>query len=380
VRITSITPYPVWAGHRSFLFVAVDTDEGVSGVGESGLTGRELAVIGALDHLKPLVIGQDPMRTEHLWQTLSRGGFFPHDRVIGSALAAIDIALWDIKGKAQGLPVYDLLGGRTRDKVVCYCHLQGGQGVDTEPLVEEARQRVTEGWRFLRWSLPNEGELLHPSRAIEQAVRQFEALREAVGPEVGLCFDGHTRLSPAEAVTLCSAVEPYRPYFIEDAIRAESPQAYRMLRQRTRVPLAAGEQFCSKWEFRELIDGDLIDYARIDVCIAGGLTEARKIAAWCEGHYIDVAVHNPLGPVATAACVHLNLSIPNMAVQEQPTPPGTLLTDVITNQPVWEDGYILAPTAPGLGIELNREAAGEHPFRMAELPHLRREDGSFTNW
>jgi L-alanine-DL-glutamate epimerase-like enolase superfamily enzyme len=380
VKITDIQTYPVWAGHRNFLFVTVETDEGIYGLGESGLTGRELAVMGALEHFKALLVGQNPMRIEHLWQTLSRGGFFPHDRILGSALAAVDIALWDIKGKALGLPVYDLFGGKVRDSVVCYCHLSGGHGTDLDLLVEDARAKVAEGWKFLRWGLPNDGELLHPNLAIRQTVEQFEAVREAVGPDIELCFDVHTRLTPPEAVTLCNAVRPYRPYFIEDPLRSESQQAFRMLRSRTDVPLAAGEQFCSKWDFREMIDGDLIDYARVDLCIAAGLSEGRKIAGWCEGHYIDMAVHNPLGPVATAACLHFNLSVSNMAVQEQPRQPGTVLTDVITNQPLWEDGSILAPTAPGLGIELNREAAAAHPFRMQELPHLRRTDGSFTNW
>ncbi len=380
MQISAITCYPVWAGHRNFLFVVVDTDEGPYGVGESGLTGRELAVMGCIEHLKPLLIGQDPMRSEHLWQMLSRGGFFPHGKVLGSALAALDIALWDLKGKALGVPVYELLGGRTRDKVVCYCHLAGSHGTDPEPLVQDAVEKVAEGWKFLRWGLPNEGEQMHPARAIRQSVAQFAALREAVGDEPELVFDVHTRLSPPEAISLCQQVLPYRPYFIEDPIRSESPQAFHLLRSKIETPLAAGEQFASKWDFRELIDHDLIDYARIDLCIAAGLTEGRKIAAWCEGHYIDIAVHNPLGPVATAACLQFNVSIPNFAVQEQPRKPGTMLTDVVRNQPIWQDGYLLAPQAPGLGIEFDREAAQAHPFQMTELPHLRREDGSFTNW
>jgi L-alanine-DL-glutamate epimerase-like enolase superfamily enzyme len=380
MKITEITCYPVWGGGRNFLFVVVDTDEGIYGVGESGLTGRELAVMGVIEHFKPLLIGQEATRIEHLWQVLSRGGFFPHGKIAGSAIAAIDIALWDIKGKALGVPVYDLLGGRVRDKVVCYCHLSGGHTPGTAGLVENAQERVAEGWKFLRWGLPNEGELLEPSRAIRQSIEQFRALREALGDEVELCFDIHTRLSPADAILLCREVAPFRPYFMEDPIRSESPQSFRLLREKIDVPLAAGEQFASKWDFRELIDNDLIDYARIDLCIAAGLTEGKKIAGWCEGHYIDIAVHNPLGPVATAACVQFNLAIPNFAVQEQPRRPGTVLTDVVPNQPVWENGYILAPTAPGLGIEFDRKAAAAHPFQMAELPHLHREDGSFTNW
>ena len=380
MKITGVTSYPVWEGGRNYLFVVVDTDVGIYGLGESGLTGRELAVTGAIDHFRPLLIGQDTARIEHIWQVLSRGGFFPHDRILGSAIAAIDIALWDIKAKALGVPLYDLLGGRVRDKVGCYCHLAGGHDPDVEGLVENAQSRVAEGWKYLRWGLPNEGELLEPGRAVRQAVSQFRALRQALGDEIELCFDVHTRLSPADAVLLCREVAPFRPFFVEDPIRSESPQAFHRLREKIDVPLAAGEQYASKWEFRELIDHDLIDYARIDLCIAGGLTEAKKIAGWCEGHYIDVVVHNPLGPVSTAACVHFNLAIPNFGVQEQPARPGTRLTDVVLNQPTWQDGYILPPTRPGLGIDFDRAAAAARPFQMTELPRLHREDGSFTNW
>ena len=146
------------------------------------------------------------------------------------------------------------------------------------------------------------------------------------------------------------------------------------------MPLGAGEQFCSKWEFRQLIEEEWIDYARIDLCHAGGLTETKKIAGWCETHYIKLAVHNPMGPISTAACLHLNLACPNFGVQEQATPPGTILTDLILGQPVWEDGYLLPPTAPGLGIEFNREAALKEASHMSEMPRLRRLDGSVTNW
>lgn len=380
MKIRDITCYPVWGGHRNFLFVVVDTDEGIYGVGESGLTGRELAVVGAIEHFKTLLIGQDATRTEHIWQLLSRGGFFPHGKILGSAIAAIDIALWDIKGKALGVPVYDLLGGRVREKVVCYCHLHGQGSSDTKALVENAQTRVAEGWRFVRWGLPTEEDVLEPTRAVQRSIAQFRDLREALGDEIELCFDIHTRLSPADSITLCREVLPFRPFFMEDPIRSESPQAFHLLRQKIDAPLAVGEQFASKWDFRELIDNDLIDYARIDLCIAGGLTEAKKIAGWCEGHYIDIAVHNPLGPVCTSACLHFNLTIPNFGVQEQPQKPGMRLNDIISGQPSWEDGYLVPSNAPGLGIEFNREVAEANPFSMTELPHLHREDGSFTNW
>jgi L-alanine-DL-glutamate epimerase-like enolase superfamily enzyme len=379
MKITNIETYPVWGGFRNFLFVVVDTDEGIYGVGEAGITGRELAVVGAIEHFKPLLIGQDPARIEHLWQLLYRGGFFPAQRILTSAISAIDIALWDIKGKALGVPISDLLGGRVRDRVVCYPH-NIGHSKEVAPLVESCLQTKEQGWKFVRWGLPEDGEILEPRAAVLTAIKQFQAVREAIGDEVEITFDVHTRLDLPDAVWLCQEVEPFRPYFIEDPLRSENPDSFKTLRPRTRVPLAAGEQFSSKWEFRQLIEEEWIDYARIDLCIVGGFTEAKKIAGWCETHYIKLAVHNPLGPVSTAACLQLNLACPNFGVQEQPRRTNTLLTDVVPVQPEWEDGYLLPPAGPGLGIEFDREAAKKHPFQMIELPHLRRLDGSFTNW
>ena len=211
-------------------------------------------------------------------------------------------------------------------------------------------------------------------------MQQLEALRDALGDEVELCLDVHTRLDPSDAVTLLRAVEPYRPFFLEDPVRAEDLQALRRLRQQTAVPLAVGEQLYSKWQFRQVIEEDLTDYARVDVCLAGGLTESKKIAAMAEAHHIRLATHNPLGPVATAACLHLNLACPNVGVQEQPERPGSLLADVVPVQMEWCDGYLLAPSRPGLGVEFDRSAARAHAFRLTEPPHLRRLDGSFTNW
>jgi L-alanine-DL-glutamate epimerase-like enolase superfamily enzyme len=379
MRITDVESYPVREGQRNYLFVVVDTDEGISGVGESGLSGRELAVAAVVEHFRPLLLGEDPFRIEHIWQMLFRGGFFPADKIGCSALSAIDIALWDIKGRALGVPVYELLGGRVRDRVACYPH-NVGHGMEVEPLVESCLRTVEEGWKFVRWGLPQQGSVLEPRPAVRAALRQFEAVREAVGEDIEICFDIHTRLDPADTVSLCRQVEPYRPYFMEDPIRSENPGTYRILRPKINVPLAAGEQFASKWQFRQLVEEELVDYARVDLCIAGGLTEARKIAGWCEAHYIKLAVHNPLGPVSTAACLHLNLACSNFGVQEQPRRPGTVLTDVVPVQVEWEKGDLLPPARPGLGVVFDREAACAHPFQMSHLPQLRRLDGSVTNW
>ena len=375
MKITNIECFPVFNGARNNLFVTVDTDEGIDGVGESGLSGRELAVMGAVEHFKPLLVGQDASRIEHIWQTLFRGGFFPANRVLCSAMSAIDIALWDIQGKALGVPIHRLLGGLVRNRVVCYPHAQHSN------LVESCQRHVAEGWKFVRWHLPEQpGDVLEPRVAIRTALSQLDAVRRAVGDDVELCLDIHTRLDLSDAVRLCCESEPYRPFFMEDPLRAENPHLYRRLREQTSVPIAAGEQFASKWEFRELIEEDLIDYCRVDLCIVGGLTEARKIAGWCETHGIRLATHNPLGPVSTAACLQLNLATSNVGVQEQPRRPGTTLTDVVPVQVDWEDGYLLPPTRPGLGIVFDRDAARAHPFEMTEPAHLHREDGAFTNW
>jgi L-alanine-DL-glutamate epimerase-like enolase superfamily enzyme len=381
MKITDVTSFPVFNGQRNNLFVVIDTDAGIYGVGESGLSGRELAVMGAVEHLKPLLVGEDPSRIEHLWQVMLRGGFFPANRVIGSAVSAIDIALWDIQGKALNVPVYKLLGGLVRDRVACYPHNQpeGAEG-DIQALVDNCLRTQQEGWKFVRWGLPAENGVLEPARAVRLALKQMAAVREAVGEDIGICFDVHTRLDLPDAVRLLRASEEYQPFFMEDPLRSESPYAYHRLRQQTAVPIAAGEQWATKWEFREAIENDLIDYARIDLCIVGGITEARKITGWCEAHYIKLVTHNPLGPVSSAACLQMNLACPNFGVQEQPRRPGTTLTDIIPVQVEWDDGYLLPPTRPGLGVEFDREAALRSPFKMTELTHLRRLDGSFTNW
>ena len=281
-----------------------------------------------------LVVGADPWQTERLWQMMFRGGFFPADKVYACAISAIDIALWDIKGKAAGLPLYRLLGGPVRDKVVCYPH---SQGATTQALVDNARQQVDEGWRFVRWGQPETSgvfeapgsAVLDPHKSVAIAVEQMRAVREAVGPEIELCFDVHTRLDPPHVIRLCKWLEEFHPFFIEDPIRSENPASYRNLARHVSLPIAAGEQWVSKWPFREVIEEELINYARIDLCIVGGLTEALKITHWAETHYIDIAPHNPLGPVSAAACVALCMASTNVGVQEMPRRPGSFARDAV---------------------------------------------------
>jgi galactonate dehydratase len=379
MKITNVECLPVQDG-RSCVFVVVETDEGLYGVGEAGLTRRATAIAAVVQDYATLLVGQDPLRIEHHWQTLSRGFFFPHDKIAGSALAAVDIALWDLMGKALNVPVHQLLGGRVRDKVVCYPHVGGRT---PEELVQRCLAAREEGWKFVRFS-PNTGPegRFEPGEAVRESVRMFDAVRQALGDSVEICFDIHTRLDLADAVRLCRAVEPYHPFFMEDPIRSEGPNSFRHLRQHIDVPLAAGEQYCSKWEFRQVIEEDLIDYARVDLCICGGISEARKVAAMAETHYIKLATHNPLGPVSSAACLHLNLASSNVGVMEQPQRPGRAMTNAVPVQVEWADGYLLPPTRPGLGIELDREAARRLPYQPGGTGRtlLHREDGSFTNW
>lgn len=383
MKITQVEFLPVQDVGRTAFFVVVDTDEGIFGVGECGLPrshSKVNATAGMVEDFGRLLVGADPFRIEDLWQRMSRGFFFPHDKVAGSALAAIDIALWDILGKATNLPVYQLLGGRVRDKVVCYPHLGGRT---TEELVERCLAARAEGWKFARFSPPMRAhDVQEPSDAVHGSVEQFEALRKALGDTMELCTDVHTRLDPSDAIQLCRAIEPYRPFFVEDPIRSENPQSFRYLREHVHVPLAAGEQFASKWEFRQFLEEDLIDFARVDICICGGLTESKKVANWAETHYIKLVPHNPLGPISSAACLHLSLAVTNFGVMEQPQMPGRIMTNVVPEQIEWQDGYLLPPTKPGLGIEFDREAARRLRFTGdgGTHPVLQRLDGSFTNW
>jgi L-alanine-DL-glutamate epimerase-like enolase superfamily enzyme len=377
MRITGIRPITVGEG-RNFFFVVVETDSGLRGIGEGGITWREAATAGFVEALTPSLIGQDPRRIEHLWQVMFRCGFFPAGRIGVAALSAIDIALWDIKAQALGVPVYELLGGLVRDRVVCYPHVRGD---DTTALVADALAKVAEGWRFVRFDIPSKGDLFEPRVAVRQGVEQFAAVREAVGPEIEIIIDVHTRLDPADAVTFCRELEPLRPYFVEDPVRCENPASLRKLARATAVPIAMGEQYATKWEFRQPVEEDLIDFARIDLCIVGGLTEARKVAGWCEAHYIPIAPHNPLGPVSTAACLHLDLATSNFGVQECARVPGQVLSGLFPVQAPYRSGYLLPPTRCGLGVEIDLSAIDSYPPIVGEdCPRFQRGDGTFTNW
>jgi L-alanine-DL-glutamate epimerase-like enolase superfamily enzyme len=397
MKITDITCIPVQAPGRTLVPVLVHTDKGIVGVGEAGLQRRWSAIVGAVHHMKQWLVGQDPLRIEYLWQRMFRGGFYPADRLIGSAVAGIDIALWDIKGQALGVPVYELLGGRCRDYLECFTKpdylvhklsadagdlLKAADKDDPDPKVvaDLARQALKNGHKYFRLGLPHEGDRFDSRPAVRRLAAQLRAVREAVGDRLELMVDLHGRLSPDEAVWFCREVEPLNLFAVEDPIRSEHLGGYRRIRGQTGVPLAAGEQWANKWEFRQAIEEELIDFARIDICIAGGLTEAKKIAALAETHLIKILPHNPLGPVCTAASLHLGLSCDNAGPQEVIFPPATMLPDVFECAFRLDGIRLTLPTTPGIGVKFNVEAAEKHPADMTEPPHFHRDDGSFTNY
>ena len=371
MEITDVKVFAV----GEFVYVKI-TAEGLHGIGEASLSGRSLAVVGALEHLKPLLVGQDATRIEHIWQDIFRGTFWRGGPVLQSALAGVDIALWDLAGKALGVPTYRLLGGASRDKVLLYRHSGGGSA---EELVRHARRLIDEGWRVLRISPIRCDGPFDPKAAVRRGIEHFEALRAAIGDELEIILEVHTRLSPPRAIELCNGLEAFHPFYVEDPIRSENPASFRTLREQTSVPLGTGEQLPTKWAFRELIEEELIDYLRVDICHSGGITEGRKIAAMGEVHYQELACHYTASPVSTAAMLHLNLAVPNCAVQEY-SPPASWMNEVIEHDLRTEDGFLLRSEAPGLGIDLNEEAAAAYPHSGSEPPHLRRGDGSVQDW
>ena len=387
MKITAVKGFPVRCGRRNVFIVKVETDDGLYGLGEGGMSGRELAMQGMIDHVAQFLIGMDPRRIEHIWQTLYRGHYFEGGKIVGAAIAAIDIALWDILGQALGVPVYQLLGGACRERIPCFVTPE--QPLTGPACVAGAREYAAQGWRYMRF-MSGMGDPTHtgdddvtfePMESLELAAHWLQEVRQAVGTAVGLSIDFHHRLSVAEAALFCQKVADVRLMFVEEPIRAQSPKAYQQLRTMTPIPFAIGEEYANKWEFLPFIEEGILNFARIDVCNVGGLSEARKVAGWCEAHYIDVMPHNPLGPVCTAASIHFCAAINNLAQLEyRPEIDQGYPRDLFPTCPVLEGDSFPLPTAPGLGVRFNEEAARDHAFAYWEAPHWRRRDGARTNW
>ena len=375
MKITEIRTIPV----SRYLFVQVYTDEGITGLGESGAWGYLEASEQAVETFKRYLIGQDPLRIEHHWQYLYRWSHFRGAAIMG-ALSAIDIALWDIAGKHFGVPSYQLLGGKCRDKARVYFHVKGAT---TEELVQGCVDAKAQGFTavghltpFLDSSrdLPYFKTHAQKMRDAIDTVRQY---REAVGNEVDLCIEIHRRLTPSEAIVLARGIEAFHPFFYEDPILPDSFDAMALVAENIHIPIATGERLHTIYEFEALLSRGAVQYVRPDVCMAGGISHSKKIAALAEAHHVGVVPHNPLSPVSTAACLQLDACIPNFALQEYPTGEQMPPKSEIVKSPIrLEDGFLIIPDAPGIGIELAEDAQERHPYKPRQVLTRLNVDGS----
>lgn len=367
------------AGQR-YLFLKLHTDKGLVGLGECGAWAYQEATALVLKQMEKLIVGMDPMRTEFIYNALSRNLHF-RGSIIQSAISGIDIALWDLKGKALGVPCYELLGGKTRNKVRVYVN---ARGKDTDALVEAATNLVNNGYQAFRFSIghpQNEDGTCSEafSAVVYRVANTMERLREAVGWNVDISIECHRGLRPAEAIELGRAVRPFRPHFYEDPI-PDNLEAMRTVIAACEVPVATGERFINPMEFDSLLTTSAVRYIRPDMCVAGGLTAGRKIAGEAEQRGVYVIPHNPLGPISTAACLHLDAVIPNFEIQEYPMANGTCRLDREMKIPFQvENGYIKVPDGPGLGIDLVDDIDKIFPFTGAYGGVHLHEDGSVVD-
>ncbi len=386
MKITSVSSIVVNAEMRNWVFVKVATDEGLTGWGEASLEWKTRAIAGAVADLEPLVLGQDPRRIEHLYQIMYRQGFFRPGIVGMSAISGIEQACWDIYGKALGLPVYALLGGRVRERIRMYDHLGGGEMqslylADTvEQMTERARESLAAGYTALKVLVVPRTEPLDGNAPLRHAERLFGALRETVGDDVDLMVDFHGRTTPAMAIQYGKALEPYRPFFLEEVCPPENVDGMVEVARALNIPLATGERLVTRYEFREVLEKRACAILQPDLCHCGGLWEARKIAAMAEAYYVALAPHNPLGPIATAAAAQFGFATPNYIIQEAIRSDVPWRNDVVTEPLVVRDGYIFPSDRPGLGMEVDEREAAKHPFKQEVLMNWFHPDGSVADW
>jgi galactonate dehydratase len=387
MRIVGVETIPA----DRYLFVRIHTDAGISGLGESGAWGFLEASEQVVAKFAHYLIGQDPLKIEHHWQYLYRWSYFRGAAIMG-ALSAIDIALWDIAGKHFGVPCHQLLGGPCRDRARVYLHVFGQT---TEELVEGCRQAKADGFSAVGHLTPfldeAPGVAYFETHAQKMglAIDRVAQYRDAVGDEVDLCIEIHRRLTPAEAVVLGTGIEPYHPFFFEDPVPPDNLDIMAEVADKIRVPIATGERLHTIDEFAMLLARRAVQYVRPDVCLAGGLTHTKKIAALAEAHHVGVVPHNPLGPVSTAACLQLAACIPNFALQEYPlteTVGGrgsdgveSLKTGMVKQPATLEGGYLLIPTAPGIGVELADDIRERFPYRPRLVDTRLHVDGSVVD-
>jgi galactonate dehydratase len=358
--------------NQSFHIVTVETDAGITGVGEGG--SKE-----TIEQCAGMIIGEDPSRIEHLWQMMFRGYFYPPGREKVHSLGAIDLALWDIKGKALGVPVSDLLGGLVRDHIECYSTAFPSKG----SLKETARACIEAGFRAFRWhgADPGEGQAFNSQRTVQKTYEQCIEVREGVGKDGDWAIDYHTRFDFPDAVRLSTLIEPLEPYFVEDLIRSENPGVYRELRKQVKVPIAVGEHFGARWDTNELIEQHLIDYSRVSIPNVGGITEFMKIAAICETHYVGLIPHFT-GPLSEAALVH-TCGVFSGPVLMEMLGDGSAKPPHLPECYDFRNGKMWPNRRPGLGVTLDTKPlklVAEITERSRPVPMFHRPDGSITNW
>ena len=359
-----------------WLFLKIHTDEGLVGLGEPIVEGRALTVAQAVAELESYLVGQDPTRVVHHWQAMYKHAFYRGGPVLTSAISGIDQALWDLAGKALGVPVYKLLGGPLRDRIRVYGHIRGST---VEERVASAKESVAQGFTALKTGPrgPRPARVVETLAFVEEVVEGFAALRDAVGKEIDIAIDFHGAVSPQTAGLLIKALEPYQPLFIEEPVQCQNVDVMADLARKTHIPIATGERIFTKWGFRELLEKRAASILQPDISHAGGITEARLIAGMAEAYYAVIAPHCPLGPISLAAGLHVDASIPNFLAQEQVS-----LGEGYLKEPfVVKDGYIDLPTKPGLGIELDEELMADkigHDWRNPQSFHP--DDGAAIDW
>jgi galactonate dehydratase len=376
LRITDIKTFLVGVGSRNLVFVKVETDQGIHGIGEAYSCGPDEATVAAIRDFRSWLVGQEPRHIEHLWATMYNFTRFPGGLVVNAAMSGIEHALWDIAGKAAGLPVYMLLGGKCREKIRVY---QSASGDEPAAVADSARALVGKyGYTAVKMSPHGSAPSARPYNEVtRQAGERVRAVREALGPDVDIGVDIHARFfEPSRALRLARAIEPYHPMWLEEPIRPENTAAMARLAEHVNIPLASGECNYTKHEFREILAAQALDIVQPDVCLCGGLMELKKIAAMAEAHYVVVAPHNPMGPVATTVNVHFAASTPNFFILEYHPDDQAPRKDLLREPLMVDHGYIPVPNKPGFGIELNEEAFRHYPARPWHRAFEYRADGS----
>lgn len=392
MKITAVKTVVVNAQMRNWVFIKVETDQpGLFGWGEASLEWKTRGVVGAVADFEPMLVGEDPARIEFLYQKMYRQSFWRVGVIGMSAISGIELALWDILGKTLNKPVYQLLGGRVRDKVRMYTHLGGGDmkavyesqnNADSKRFVDLALQVVSKGYTAVKVlpTLPTES--LNSIEVYHHAARLMGDLREALGDKIDIMVDCHGRHFAANAVEFCRVLAPYRPYFIEEPVPPENIAVLAEVRRLSPVPIATGERLTTRFNFIPIFQQQACHIIQPDLCHCGGLWEAKKIAAMAEAYYMGVAPHNPLGPVANAAALHFALSTPNFLIQEDMLTDVPWRWEVVQHSLKTENGHWLPCEAPGLGIEVNETAAAKYPFKQ-EVMHsntIRAADGAILDW